>query len=138
MARPLHQIGEFTFPLLKGTVPPYRQTIEVIERKGTSDLLRRKTGVQSTQFQLESIDNLASFDVAQARELEFLAAIESGALILVKDDFNYFSENRLVVVLDVEPTVKKQRAVISGGFDGALSGFFELRASWRLRFVNVF
>lgn len=135
MARPLHQIDTFEFPLLKGEVPPYRQTIEVIERKGTSDLLRRKTGFQSPEFQLESIDNLLDFATAQAQIGSFIQTIEAGGLQLIKDDYDFVNDGLLVVVLDVEPTVEQQRSRIAGGFQPGSNWNFELRARWRLRFV---
>lgn len=135
MPRPLHQIDTFEFPLLKGEVPPHRQTIEVIERKGTSDLLRRKTGFQSPEFQLESIDNLADFATGRDQINSFKQTIEAGGLQLIKDDHSFVDDGLLVVVLDVEPTLEKQKALISGGFQPGSNWYFELRARWRLRFV---
>ena len=135
MARPLHQIANLKFPILKGVVPPYKQTIEVIERKGTSDLLRRKTGFQSPEFRLESLLNLKDYRMAQAQVGAYIKTIEAGGLRLIKDDYNYFTDGLFVVVLEVLPTVEKQRALISGGFNA--SYHFELRCGWRLRFVTV-
>ena len=114
-------------------MPPWRDTIEVIERKGTSDLLRRKTGKQSPEFILESILNLKNYAVAQAQVGSYVKTIDAGGLILIKDDYNYKTDDLFVVVIDVLPTVERQRALISGGF--GTGQHFELRCSWRLRFV---
>ena len=133
MARPRHQIANLLFPILKGVVAPYKQFVEVIERKGTSDLLRRKTGKQSPEFNLESIINLQNFAMAQAQVGSYIKTIEAGGLGLIKDDYNYVTDGLSIVVIDVSPIVEKQRAQISGGFRADYH--FELRCNWRLRFV---
>lgn len=132
---PVHRIHNLKFVLLKGLVPGYRETIEVIERQGMRDLLRRKTGFQSPEFVLTSLVNLKDFAKAQAQVRAYQKTIESQALKLVKDDYNYFLDRLLVVVLDVLPTIEQQRSLIVGGFGSV--NHFELRCSWRLRFVSV-
>ena len=136
MARPVHQIATLEFPILRGVVAPYKQMVEVIERKGTSDLLRRATGFQSPMFNLESMLNLASFAVAQAQIESYTDTIEAGALTLIKDDYDYTQDGILIVVIDVSPTLEEQRAQIAGGFGGANDNF-ELRCRWQLRFVTL-
>ena len=113
---------------------PYRHGIEVIERKGTNDVLRRKTGKQS-EFSLESIVNLKDFRDAQRQLGSYAKTKEAGGLILIKDDYNYRADGLLVVVVEVTPTVEQLRARISGGLGVNLN--FELRCKWQLRFVTA-
>jgi len=131
---PNHQISNLKFPILKGVVPPHSEMLEVIERKGTSDLLRRKTGKQSPEFVLESILNLKDYRIAQKQIKTYVKMKEAGGLGLIKDDYNYKQDGLLVVVIDVTPTVEQQRAQIAGGF--GTNQNFELRCQWRLRFVT--
>lgn len=136
MVRPVHQIANLEFPILRGVVAPFKQMVEVIERKGTSDLLRRATGFQSPMFSLESMLNLRDFAVAQAQIGSYIETIEAGALTLIKDDYDFTQNGLLIVVIDVSPTLEEQRAQIAGGFGGTGDNF-ELRCRWQLRFVAL-
>ena len=129
-----HRIDNLPFSFLKGEVPPYAPVLETIERKGRSGVIRRDVGKQGI-FSLISVNAVPDYNNSTAALRAFAAKKESGAVPLIKDDYEYINDNLLVVVVEVQPIVQQQRKLIIGGLSP--NQYFELRARWDLRFVEI-
>ena len=115
-------IGAHTFAYLKGNVPAITGAVEVIETPGEDGYIRRRIGLRTPPFQLQSGGHYATKTAARNAFQIFADMYDDvgSPYTLIKDGVNYTTgptTKYRVNVLQVELLSLEQKACIAGTSD---------------------
>lgn len=128
------RIGDFFFMILRGDAIPGGETVEVIEREGVDNAVFRLQGSKYTEFQLESMVDVASETAATLLMADYRALQGAGAVRLIIDGYDFGVSAKVIEVLPVVP--RRTVAALLGGLNTVAGGAAViLRAQWRLKLV---
>ena len=133
----VNSIGIRTFVFLLGEVPVIQQDIGVLVKPGEDGHRRRRMGLRSTDFTLESHQTFATDAAAREALILYADLLEGTAQELIQDDYNFETsvaapEDAVkVAVLHVEPIETRLTSCNTTGSP------WLLRCEWTLRLVPV-